>query len=78
MSLLCLNCGFYAVDIVRLKPEEITDAEGNTQDGGNYISKAREKTSHQNDFKATHWLWPETKALLEKHRARSNPLTRTC
>jgi hypothetical protein len=72
-ALLCLNLGFYAIDIVRLAPAHISDAEGRATENGHYITKRREKTLHQNDFASTHWLWPETKVLMEKHRARPNP-----
>jgi integrase len=72
-SLMCLNLGMYAIDIVRLQPEHITDAEGHPTAHGDFITKPREKTSHQNDFASTHWLWPETKALMQKHKARTNP-----
>lgn len=72
-ALLCLNCGMYAIDIVRLRPEHISDAEGHPTANGHFITKPREKTSHQNDFASTHWLWPETKALMVKHKARISP-----
>jgi integrase len=72
-ALMCLNLGAYAIDIVRLRFEHITDAEGRPTVNGHYITKPREKTSHQNDFATTHWLWPETKALMEKYKARPNP-----
>jgi integrase len=72
-AMMCLNLGAYAIDIVRLRFDHITDAEGRPTDNGHYITKPREKTSHQNDFSVTHWLWPETKVLMERYRARPNP-----
>jgi hypothetical protein len=35
-ALLCLNCGMYAIDIVRLRPEHVTDAEGHPTTNGHF------------------------------------------
>ncbi|HEY1686472.1 MAG TPA: hypothetical protein VGG19_17040 [Tepidisphaeraceae bacterium] len=72
-SLLFLNCGYYQVDVIRLRFDHVTDAEGKPYIGGEmFITKSREKTSHQNDFETTCFVWPETQVLMEKHRARPN------
>lgn len=62
--LLGLNCGYYQGDIGNLKLSEVCE-EGKDI----FIKRKREKTSHQNDFVAVHYLWPETAALLQKHLA---------
>ena len=64
--LLALNCGFTAVDISNLKADEVDLQEG-------FIYRGRDKTSHQNKFKTLYKLFPETKALMEKHQAAKNP-----
>lgn len=61
---LALNCGYYQVDIGAIKLAEIVERDGDT-----YIARRREKSSHQNDFVAFHWLWPETAELLEAEQA---------
>jgi hypothetical protein len=52
---LALNCGMYQSDIGHLLQSKIVERDGET-----FIIRGREKTSHQNDFKAMHCLWPET------------------
>ena len=37
-SLLCLNCGYYGVDIARLRHEHISDAEGNPTVSGRLVT----------------------------------------
>jgi len=57
--LLALNCGVYQSDIGAIKHSEIE-----TLNAGTFIVRGRVKTSHQNDFRSSHFLWPETAALL--------------
>jgi len=57
--LLALNCGVYQSDIGAIKHSEIE-----TVNAGTFIVRGRVKTSHQNDFRSSHFLWPETAALL--------------
>jgi integrase len=66
--LLAANCGFTQVDLANLKLEEIIKIKGEW-----YIRRQRDKTSHQNDFFTTWYLWPETAELLQKHKAGKNP-----
>lgn len=74
-ALLCLNCGYTAIDIVRLRFEHLTDADGNPYTSGDaFITKRREKTIHQNNFTTTCYLWPETFELMLKHKAQANRL----
>lgn len=75
LSLLCLNCGYYQVDIARLLFEHVTDFDGNPYTSGDmFITKRRERTRHQNLFTTTVYVWPETQRLMEKLRApRENP-----
>jgi integrase len=57
--LLGLNCGFYASDIIELKPEHFD---------GTYITKARAKNKRngvQKGFVGKWKLWPETIAALQ-------------
>ncbi len=71
LSLLCLNCGYYQIDIARLRFEHITDFEGNPYKSGEmFITKQRERTLHQNMFTTTVYIWPETQRLMAKFRAR--------
>src|SRR6185369_2615627 len=73
-NLMALNLAYYPVDICRLRFSHITDAEGNPyQSGDMFITRQREKTKHQNSFTTTHFVWPETQALMERHRAPENP-----
>ncbi|MGC4030542.1 MAG: hypothetical protein QM754_02175 [Tepidisphaeraceae bacterium] len=70
IALLALNCGYYQIDIARLKFEHITDFEGNPyQSGEMFIKRRRERTKHQNRFTTTTYIWPETQRLMEKFRA---------
>lgn len=69
MSHMCLNLGYYQVDMARLKLEHITDAEGNPYVSGEmFITKRRERTLHQNRFTTTAYVWPETQRLMEQFR----------
>lgn len=70
-QLMFLNLGYYAIDIARLRFDHVTDAEGHPYSGRGemFITRRREKTSHQNDFTTTCYVWPETKVLMEKFRA---------
>ena len=73
-SLMCLNFGYYQVDIARLRLDQITDAEGGPYRAGDmYITKRRERTRHQNAFATTVYVWPETQRLMEQFRAKPNP-----
>ncbi|MGE5611608.1 MAG: tyrosine-type recombinase/integrase [Bacillota bacterium] len=65
--LLGLNTGMNQIDIANLKKSEIVEINGEM-----FIGHKREKTSHQNDFRTLHYLWPETWELLRKHMARDN------
>lgn len=70
ICLMCLNLGYYQVDIARLKFEHITDFHGNPyQSGEMFITKRRERTLHQNQFTTTAYVWPETQQLMEQFRA---------
>ncbi len=68
--LLALNLGAYQSDIGSIKLTEIEE-----RDGGTFIVRGREKTSHQNDFKSMHYIWPEVAKLLKSHLASSDPQT---
>lgn len=74
--LLMLNCGMYQMDVAELRQEEVDWRHGT-------ITRARSKTRERNGPVVTYKLWPETFALLKKHRAegelaltteRGNPL----
>ena len=60
--LLMLNCGMYQNDIAELRQDEINWKTGT-------LSRARSKTRERNGPIVTYKLWPETFALLKKHRA---------
>ena len=68
--LLGLNCGFYQVDIGRMKLRDVRVEGRHT-----FIVRAREKTSHQNDFAGRWYLWPETAKLLKSHLANGSAET---
>lgn len=68
-SLMALNFGWYQGDIAAFNPKFITH-----RDGEMYIKCKRVKTSHQNKFETEWWVWPETRRLMEKYRAKENPL----
>lgn len=59
--LLMLNCGMYQNDIAELRRDEIDWKAGT-------LSRARSKTRERGGPVVTYKLWPETFALLEKHR----------
>ncbi len=67
--LMALNLGYYQCDIATLQHEHLVPVDGEL-----YITRKRERTSHQNDFETTAYVWPEVAALLQKHAApRDNP-----
>jgi integrase len=60
--LLMLNCGMYQNDIAELRQQEVDWKKGT-------ITRVRSKTRERKGPVVTYKLWPETFALLEKHRA---------
>jgi integrase len=60
--LLMLNCGMYQNDIAELKSAEVDWKKGT-------LSRARSKTRERGAPFVTYKLWPETFALLKKHRS---------
>ena len=60
--LLMLNCGMYQNDIAELRQDEVNWKTGT-------LTRARSKTRERNGPVVTYKLWPETFALLKKHRA---------
>ena len=60
--LLMLNCGMYQNDIAELKTNEVGWSKGT-------LTRARSKTRQRHGPVVTYKLWPETLALLKKHRA---------
>jgi integrase len=60
--LLMLNCGMYQNDIAELRSDEVNWKKGT-------LSRARSKTRERGGPVVTYKLWPETFALLKKHRA---------
>lgn len=60
--LLMLNCGMYQNDIAELRSDEVDWKHGT-------IKRARSKTRERHGPVVTYKLWPETFALLRKHRA---------
>jgi integrase len=60
--LLMLNVGMYQNDIAELRKDEINWSIGT-------LTRARSKTRERNGPVVTYKLWPETFALLKKHRA---------
>ena len=60
--LLMLNCGMYQNDIAELRQDEVNWSKGT-------LTRARSKTRERNGPVVTYKLWPETFALLKKHRA---------
>jgi len=60
--LLMLNCGMYQNDIAELSAHEVDWKKGT-------LTRARSKTRERNGPVVTYKLWPETFALLKKHRA---------
>lgn len=68
--LLMLNCGMYQNDIAELKAEEVNWSEG-------AVTRARSKTRERKGPVVTYKLWPETFALLKKHRAKGGGLALT-
>lgn len=60
--LLMLNCGMYQNDIAELRGDEVNWKQGT-------LTRARSKTRENGGPVVTYRLWPETFALLKKHRA---------
>jgi integrase len=65
--LLMLNCGMYQNDIAELLAEEVNWTRGT-------LTRARSKTRERGGPVVTYKLWPETLALLKKHRAKDGDL----
>ncbi len=57
-----LNCGMYQNDIAELRADEVDWKKAT-------LSRARSKIRERNGPVVTYKLWPETFALLERHRA---------
>ena len=65
--LLALNTGMYQADISDLTPADLV---------GEYVVWSRSKTEHQSDITSRHWLWPETRKLIERCRSHQNAHSR--
>jgi integrase len=68
--LLMLNCGMYQNDIAELLKEEVDWSKGT-------LTRARSKTKERRGPVVTYKLWPETFALLKKHKAKDGDLALT-
>jgi integrase len=68
--LLMLNCGMCQNDIAELHRDEVSWSKGT-------LTRARSKTRERKGPVATYKLWPETFALLKKHRATEGELALT-
>lgn len=68
--LLMLNCGMYQNDIAELQRDEINWTKRT-------LTRARSKTRERSGPVVTYKLWPETFALLKKHRAKEGELVLT-
>lgn len=68
--LLMLNCGMYQNDIAELKKDEVNWTKGT-------LTRARSKTRERHGPVVTYTLWPETLALLKKHKADTGDLVLT-
>src|SRR5262249_22416095 len=68
--LLMLNCGMYQNDIAELHRDELNWTAGT-------LTRARSKTRERKGPVVTYNLWPETVALLKKHRAKEGELVLT-
>jgi integrase len=68
--LLMLNCGMYQNDIAEMRKDEVNWTKGT-------VTRARSKTRERNGPVVTYRLWPETFALLKKHRATKGELALT-
>jgi integrase len=68
--LLMLNCGMMQNDIAELLKEEVHWSDGT-------ITRARSKTRERKGPVVRYRLWPETFALLKKHRAKEGELALT-
>jgi len=68
--LLMLNCGMYQNDIAEMLKEEVNWTKGT-------VTRARSKTRERHGPVVTYQLWPETFALLKKHRAKDGELALT-
>lgn len=67
---LMLNCGMYQNDIAELRQDEVNWSKGT-------VTRARSKTRERHGPVVTYQLWPETFALLKKHRAATGELALT-
>jgi hypothetical protein len=65
-----LNCGMYQNDIAEIHRDEVNWSKGT-------LTRARSKTRERHGPVVTYKLWPETLALLKKHRARDGELVLT-
>ena len=63
--LMAINLGYYQLDIARLTPEMVSVDE----QGDMFITRKRERTKHKVKFETTAYVWPETRALMEKYKA---------
>jgi integrase len=68
--LLMLNCGMYQNDVAELRRDEVNWAKGT-------VTRARSKTRERKGPVVTYKLWPETLALLRRHRAADGELALT-
>jgi integrase len=68
--LLMLNCGMYQNDVAELLKEEVNWTKGT-------LTRARSKTRERKGPVVTYRLWPETFALLKRHRAKAGDLALT-
>jgi integrase len=68
--LLMLNCGMYQNDIAELLCDEVNWKKGT-------LTRVRSKTRERSGPVVTYKLWPETFALLKKHRAGEGELALT-
>lgn len=66
--LLMLNCGMYQNDVSEMRKDEVDWKAGT-------LTRARSKTRERNGPVVTYRLWPETFALLKKHKAKEGDLT---
>jgi integrase len=68
--LTMLNTGAYQMDLAELRQDEVDWGRG-------VVTRARSKTRERGGPVVSYKLWPETFALLEKHRAKGGELALT-
>jgi integrase len=68
--LLMLNCGMYQNDLAETRKDEVNWSKGT-------VTRARSKTRERKGPVVTYKLWPETFALLKKHKAEEGELALT-